>query len=66
MRRLSFALVPALLAGLLVVAAPPALADNAAANGVPTRWDGPDLRVPGEGVTDPVAMATALWGCRLS
>lgn len=51
--------IPVWRCGAVMGGAPPALADNAAANGVPTRWDGPDLRVPGEGVTDPVAMATA-------
>ena len=42
--------------------APPEIDANASAVGVQVRRDGPDLLIPGEAVTDPVAMAQAIRG----
>ncbi len=74
MRRLSFALVPALLAGLLVVAAPPALADTTVVSktGLPPGWGIFDTRLDGHAgnstyshVEGPAGVPTGIGSLRL-
>lgn len=74
MRRLSFALVPALLAGLLVVAAPPALADTTVVSktGLPPGWGIFDTRSDGHPgnstyshVEGPAGVPTGIGSLRL-
>ncbi len=74
MRRLSLALVPALLAGLLVVAAPPALADTTVVSkaGLPAGWGIFDTRKDGHPgnttyshVEGPAGVPTGIGSLRL-
>lgn len=74
MRRLSFALVPALLAGMLVVAAPPALADTTVVSktGLPAGWSFSSTRTDGEPadstyqhVEGPTGVPTGIGSLRL-